>query len=350
MQKLSRKSKTKKRRRKKPANRFSGQVLKGQFEWEKAPFCIKSVCASVGLSDYREALIFGVRIFALAQRAQIKFTGETQPPIAKFKPDYEDFGINLIASLMEKLFPPGNTQPFKNPCENFLLKLGIILDTLKKQACEPKKVDPLIWSYHSLRKERFLPPTVKQIEESHCRGFLAFRDSTSSIRKKVKKLGLHTLGNNDLQSFKKIASRYPMARRIDLGDLSPLTWPIADFYEALIWKTCPDHIFEVLIVKNAIYRSLAGSVFFKSLSKTEEFKNGIYSIVDVVYNHGFELNDSFEIQSDLGPLSEYCRKTEQTNFLDLERGSAFSKIRPKILQKFKNFVEETVHEEYRIRL
>jgi len=144
--------------------------LKGQLEWEKAPFCIKAACASIGLSDYREALIFGVRIFALAQSTQIKFTGETQPPIEKFRPDHEDFGINLIASLIEKLFPTENTQPSKNPCENFLLKLGIILDTLKKQGCEPKKIDPLIGGYHNLRKGRFLPPALIQIEEAYCRG------------------------------------------------------------------------------------------------------------------------------------------------------------------------------------
>lgn len=145
-------------------------------------------------------------------------------------------------------------------------------------------------------------------------------------------------------------ARHKMKKKLELNNLSPFTWPIADFYEALIWKTCPDHIFEVLIVKNAIYRSLGGSVFFESLSKTEEFKYGIYSIVDVVYHHGFELNDSFEIQSDLGPISEYCRRSEQTNFLCLERESAFSEIRPEVLKKFKDFVEASVREELRARI
>jgi hypothetical protein len=329
------------RHRKKSVKKFPGQVLKGEFEWGKAPFSVKAVCASVGLSESREALIFGIRIFALASRNQ--HPGKTNPTISELIPDCENFGASLIASLFEKIFPPENTHSSEEPCKKFLSKLGVVLDTLKKQGRRPEKINPLIWSYHRLRKERFLPPTSKQIEEAYCEQAPVYRDSTSSIRKMVAKLGLRTLAIKDLKKFK---TRTAAPRRENLGDLSPLTWPVADFYEALVWKTCPNQIFDILIVKNGIYQSLVSSGFFELLSKKEEFKIDIYSIVDVIYGHGFELNGSLEIQSDLGPISEYCRRSEQTNFLELERQSAFTSIRPEILQKFKDFIEETVLKEY----
>jgi hypothetical protein len=333
------------RHRKKSVKKFPGQVLKGEFEWGKAPFSVKAVCASVGLSESREALIFGIRIFALAQQTQIQYAGQTNPAISEFKPDYENFGSSLIASLVGKIFPSENILSPEDPCEKFLSKLGIVLDTLKKQNRREGKIDRLIWNYHRLRQNKFLPPTSKQIEEAYCRMGPAHRDSTSSIRKMVAKFGLRTLAIKDLKNLKNSKTRTSVARREILGDLSPLTWPLADFYEALVWKTCPDQIFDFLIVKNRIYRGLVSSGFFDLLSKTEDFKKEVYSLVDVIYDSSFELNDSLEIQSELGPISEYCRKWEQTNFFDLEKQSAFTSIRPEILQKFKYFVEESTLQE-----
>ena len=49
-----------------------------------------------------------------------------------------ELNVVIIASLFEKIFPPENTHSSEEPCKKFLSKLGVVLDTLKKQALYQK--------------------------------------------------------------------------------------------------------------------------------------------------------------------------------------------------------------------
>jgi hypothetical protein len=342
----------KKRRAPKRANakkRFAGQNLKGEFDWAHWPYAVKASVAFSGSADCFDAVLFATRIAALAKNASIKHAGAKIPDDSFWRTDCETFGCQLVFTLIEKI----QAAPIPS-CSKFLNHLGKALDNFTRQG-NSQRPNPVFESYEKVRVGRLLPPTSKEVESAYSkiRGREHYSDATSAVRKKLSQFSLHLTADRDIKNFKKTCdsggARNPKQRlkmqTKALDKLSPLEWPLADLYEALIWKFHPQEIGSVSIVKKALFYALKNDADFHNedpiqLAKT---RDQVCRLIEIIYHAGFEMSRS--IATSLGYVEAPARKEKQTEFRSLHESGGFSQIQGEILLRFAEFLEQTAVEE-----
>jgi hypothetical protein len=351
MMKLMTRDQIKKGRRKKnkAKKRFAGQNLKAEFPWKNWPYFIKATVASIGSADCFDAIIYATRIAVLAREASPLQIGLKLPHQSEWWPEYEAFGCHLIYTLVDKFQADS-----KSSCSVFLKHLGKALDNLKQQG-STHEPDSVFMSYERLRSGRLLPPTSTEVEKvfSKHKGRENYSDATSGVRKKLTCCSLHLTKHNAIIKFRSAlkTTRTANGRATQivqtkyLHQLSPLEWDLADLYEALIWKFCPQEILGVSIVKKRLFYSMKDAAGFhnEDRNKLAETCNHVCRLIESIYHRGFEMLG--DIETSLGTVSAPCRKKAQTTFTAFFQSGGFSEIPVEIVRQFYHFLEQTAAQE-----